>query len=86
MDFLSRINIRKKFLLSLAPAVGGLLVLSAYLLISEWSVIRDMNRLNSIIEFASYSSELIHELQKERGLSSGFLGSEGKSFRSELTS
>jgi methyl-accepting chemotaxis protein len=86
MDFLSRINIRKKFLLSLAPAVGGLLVLSAYLLISEWSVIRDMNRLNSIIEFAAYSSELIHELQKERGLSSGFLGSEGKSFRSELTS
>jgi methyl-accepting chemotaxis protein len=85
MDYLSRISIQKKFLLSLAPAAAGLFFLSFYLLVIQWNVIRDMNRLNSIIEFASYSSELIHELQKERGLSSGFAGSEGKLFRSELT-
>jgi len=36
------------------------------------------------IKFTTNSSDLIHELQKERGYGSGYLASEGKSFVSEL--
>lgn len=34
---------------------------------------------------AIYASNVVHELQKERGLSAGFIGSNGTKFQSELT-
>ncbi|MDP5237961.1 nitrate- and nitrite sensing domain-containing protein [Uliginosibacterium sp. 31-16] len=37
-----------------------------------------------ISEVAIADSALVHELQKERGLSAGFIGSKGQQFRSEL--
>lgn len=49
------------------PGLLGLLFCSVYVLVGEWSVVRDMDRMIRIIDFATHSSSLIHELQKERG-------------------
>jgi methyl-accepting chemotaxis protein len=38
------------------------------------------------VELSTYFSKLVHELQKERGFTAGFLGSDGQSFKTELTS
>lgn len=38
------------------------------------------------VELSTYFSKLIHELQKERGFTAGFLGSNGASFKTELSS
>ncbi|UPQ88868.1 nitrate- and nitrite sensing domain-containing protein [Vibrio sinaloensis] len=40
----------------------------------------------SLVELTASSSELIHEIQKERGLSSGFLGSSNGQYQPRLTS
>lgn len=40
----------------------------------------------SLVELTASSSELIHEIQKERGLSSGFLGSSEDQYQSRLAS
>jgi methyl-accepting chemotaxis protein len=41
-------------------------------------------RIEAVSEVAVATSALVHELQKERGLSAGFIGSKGEKFRSEL--
>jgi methyl-accepting chemotaxis protein len=41
--------------------------------------------LRSLLQLSTSISALVHEAQKERGLTAGFYGSAGKKFRSELT-
>ncbi len=45
---------------------------------------REGSRLAGIGEVAVAASALVHELQKERGLSAGYIGSKGEKFREQL--
>jgi len=46
--------------------------------------INNNHKLETLIELSKKLSELIHETQKERGMSAGFLGSKGKKFATML--
>jgi methyl-accepting chemotaxis protein len=46
--------------------------------------LREGNRIAAVSAVAVSSSALVHELQKERGLSAGFIGSKGEKFRDAL--
>jgi methyl-accepting chemotaxis protein len=46
--------------------------------------LREGGRIAAVSEVAVAGSALVHELQKERGLSAGFIGSQGAKFRDEL--
>ncbi|KFB68820.1 MAG: Methyl-accepting chemotaxis protein 4 [Candidatus Accumulibacter vicinus] len=75
---------RLLFMLSLP-----LLALVVYSTLTVWGAIDELRSVrlsNAAIEAAIASSRLIHEQQKERGLSGGFLASRGEQFRSELSS
>ncbi len=51
----------------------------------EKSILADeMGRVEQLSSLAVQLSALVHETQKERGMTAGFLGSEGKKFTSEL--
>ncbi len=50
----------------------------------ELSNLREGGRIAAVSEVAVAGSALVHELQKERGLSAGFIGSRGEKFRAEL--
>jgi methyl-accepting chemotaxis protein len=50
----------------------------------NYFAMQESGRIASISEVAVADSALVHELQKERGLSAGFIGSKGAKFRSEL--
>ena len=66
-----------------------LLALVVYSTLTVWGAIDELRSVrlsNAAIEAAIASSQLIHEQQKERGLSGGFLASKGEQFRSELSS
>ncbi|MCC7377226.1 MAG: nitrate- and nitrite sensing domain-containing protein [Verrucomicrobiales bacterium] len=52
----------------------------------HWSVLRQTSRLEVSAATARGLGELIHELQRERGRSAGFLGSRGTRFSAELSS
>ncbi len=55
------------------PALGMLYFSSTYVK-EKYNSLQNVKILTETIDFGKYTSQLIHELQKERGLSSGFLG------------
>ncbi|WP_338690468.1 methyl-accepting chemotaxis protein [Bradyrhizobium sp. 26S5] len=58
--------------------------LAIYDISAKWSVRTDIARIQPIAEGVGKLSRLVHELQRERGLSSAYLGSKGVQMRSEL--
>lgn len=45
---------------------------------------REMNRMEKQIQLARDAGELVHQLQRERGMSAGYFGSQGNAFGPEL--
>ena len=65
------------------PALGMLYFSSKY--VSEkYSTLQNVETLTHTIYFAKHASQLIHELQKERGLSSAYLGDDYLKFTQSL--
>lgn len=85
MNILKNMSIGNKILLIvIIPIVAYLFVsgtnmLTGYRQLSSYNAICDLSLLSNNI------SNLVHELQKERGASAGFLGSKGKKFAEKLS-
>ncbi|WP_227404340.1 methyl-accepting chemotaxis protein [Halomonas sp. FeN2] len=47
-------------------------------------LVSEMSHLQEMTVLSQYAGELVHELQRERGMSAAFLGSNGNNFRAEL--
>ncbi|WP_076858574.1 methyl-accepting chemotaxis protein [Bradyrhizobium mercantei] len=58
--------------------------IAIYDISTKWSVRSDIARMQPIAEGVGKLSRLVHELQRERGLSSAYLGSKGTQMRGEL--
>ena len=71
-------SIRGRIILAFALPLIGLVVLSAYLLVSNWRSASELASLARLVALAPKMSALVHELQKERGNSGGFLGAKGQ--------
>ncbi|MCW9067399.1 MAG: nitrate- and nitrite sensing domain-containing protein [Sulfurimonas sp.] len=78
------IEIKKKVPKFLILPLIVLLILSIYSGLDKYQEKEQLVVLKGYIVFSKLATDLIHELQKERGLSSGFLASGGKSFTDEL--
>ncbi len=84
MQFLDRLNFSKKLYALLALPVTVLVV---YSLLSLYSMLQKEKEYQDVSHLAKLSvkiSNLVHETQKERGMSAGFLGSKGKKFNNRL--
>ena len=55
--------------------------LAAYEISAKWSVRSEMERLRPVAEAVGKLSRFVHELQRERGMSSAFLSSKGTQMR-----
>ncbi len=64
--------------------VGGLSFFGARSAWEKWTVYRDYRRLEANSAVLRQIGQTVHELQKERGRSAGFLGSKGAQFGEEL--
>lgn len=84
MNILNNISIKLKIILMLVAPVLGLLYFSINNLISTNKVAHEMEAVQQLSSMAVRASSLVHELQKERGYTAGFLGSNGKKFASDL--
>ncbi|MDP2793933.1 MAG: methyl-accepting chemotaxis protein [Sulfurisoma sp.] len=78
------LRLRTKLLLMVAVPLLGMLWVSAWNTIEKALLARDMGRLQGLVAVATRVGALTHELQKERGMSAGFLGSKGANFAAEL--
>jgi len=84
MNFINNLAIKKKLLLLISLPLLGLLFFSITQNISIYKEIKEADKIEIGIRFAKAISELLHETQKERGFTAGFIGSEGEEFANEL--
>jgi len=83
MKFINNLNMRNKFALMLVFPIVGLLYFSIEKILIEYDTMQEMEKIRSLSLYAVKASSLVHELQKERGMTAGYLASRGRKF-SEL--
>ncbi|AZQ83978.1 methyl-accepting chemotaxis protein [Colwellia sp. Arc7-635] len=81
----SDISFKNKIFILLALPLLGFLWLSILTIKQNYTVNQEMENLAQLTRLSITYGELVHELQKERGTTAGFLGSKGKEFDSELS-
>lgn len=84
MNWLSNLNIKYKLGLMLLAPVLGLLYFSQLDVQRSMGLRTEQSKIFHLVEFSTRASELVHELQKERGLTAGYLASSGQNFKAEL--
>ena len=80
----SDISFKHKIIMLLALPMLGFLWLSASSLSQSVAINNEMSVLTQYTELSVEYSELVHEIQKERGMTAGFIGSNGAKFSSKL--
>ena len=80
----SHLKVRTKLVLIVIVPLLGLLYFSISNIIERAAVSREMDKLESLVGLSVKIGGLAHELQKERGMTAGFLGSNGVKFANEL--
>ncbi len=80
----SDISFKNKIFILLALPLIGFLWLSISTLKQNYLVNNEVESLSQLTKLSITYSELVHELQKERGATAGFLGSKGNKFVNEL--
>ncbi|MEQ8389963.1 MAG: methyl-accepting chemotaxis protein [Thalassospira sp.] len=80
----SSIRIGPKIVLSLVPPVAGLVILAIVIVSGRYQQMDELGKIRGLTEVAGYIGATVHELQKERGASAGFIGSGGEQFGPQL--
>ena len=84
MNFINNLAIKKKLLLLISLPLLGLLFFSINQNHTIYNKMEETRKTEIRINFATTISALLHETQKERGYTAGYLGSKGKKFKDEL--
>ena len=84
LNFLNNVRISRRVMLALSIPVIALIAFAIALLLEKRQIATDMADVESLSVLAPVMSEFIHEMQKERGVSAGFIGSKGIKFGDAL--
>ena len=84
MNFLNNLSLRIKLLLLVIPILGGLGYFTFIVATESYQVSQQMSELSETVKVSLDLGALAHEIQKERGNSSGFLSSNGQQFVESL--
>jgi methyl-accepting chemotaxis protein len=84
MSLSSRVTISVRVALACALPLVALAGLGFWMILDSRQAAREARAMAAIAEVAPSISALVHELQKERGTSAGFIGSKGQAFRDQL--
>ena len=74
------IGLRAKIFLLMALPITGLMIFTSIYLADRVAEIRGANQLKQLLLLGTHNSAVVHELQKERGATAGYLGSRGNGF------
>ena len=85
MNFLKNMSIKTKVLILAVIPLITTLIYASFFLIMDYKEYREDTYLEKDVILSTKISALVHELQKERGATAGFIGSQGKKFREELS-
>src|SRR5579863_81561 len=81
---LQKLKIRTRIAIALLIPTAGMLVISSFLLVEKWQIASNMRQLEDLVTLANHLSKFVHELQKERGMSAVYQGSQGKQMGESL--
>ena len=81
---MNKLSLRMRLAIMVAVPLLGMIWVSGWNTVEKLLQAREMTRMQGLVEVATRTGALIHELQKERGMSSGFIGSKGANFSAEL--
>jgi len=84
MTFLQNLSLKSRLIFLLAIPMALLLLFSAQMIHQMKGQIATIQRSADYTQFTMNTAELVHELQIERGLSAGYLGSMGNLFAQSL--
>ncbi|WP_293442606.1 methyl-accepting chemotaxis protein [Persephonella sp.] len=85
MNFLKNMSIKTKVLILAVVPLITTLIYASFFLIMDYKEYREDTYLEKDVILSTKISALVHELQKERGATAGFIGSQGEKFREELS-
>ncbi len=84
--FLRSFNVRTKLILLVFIPITIMVLLSLLYVKEVYQEKKEYEKITYFMQLSSKISLLIHETQKERGLTAGFIGSDGKKFAESLQS
>ncbi|MBF0614365.1 MAG: hypothetical protein G8237_01240 [Magnetococcales bacterium] len=84
MQWIHAIRLQTKFMIMLFFPLLGILGFGGMVILERQAIFQEMRTVAQLVELAIKISTTTHELQKERGMSAGFLGSKGEKFKQEL--
>lgn len=84
MKILSNLPVKYKIVLILAAPIIGLLYFSIIDVMDKSDTAAELEPVQSLAELSVKISSVLHETQKERGMTAGFLGSNGSKFAVEI--
>ncbi len=80
----ANMKIAPKLLILILIPILGMVFFAATILKDNIVTLRNMRSTQALVEVSVSAGNLIHELQKERGMSAGFIASKGEKFSEEL--
>ena len=79
-------SIRQKLILLVIVPLVGLLYLTSIKIYEKIELNKKMSMTSTLVKMSSLVSSFVHETQKERGVTAGFIGSGGEKFGDKLSS
>ncbi|WP_198304761.1 methyl-accepting chemotaxis protein [Arcobacter vandammei] len=81
---LSKLSIKQKLILIMMIPLTVVILLAAKLSLDSYLSSKNLKDLDSVVVLSTKVGALVHETQKERGMTAGFIGSKGERFKVEL--
>ena len=81
---ISNLSIKNKLMLLIVIPLVIVILLTGKLFHSSYVEVSELNDLQKVVILSTKIGALVHEVQKERGMTAGFLGSKGKKFVKDL--
>ena len=81
---LKNLSIKQKLMMIMVIPLIVVIFLSATVVYESFNKTQNLTKLEKVIIFSTKIGALVHETQKERGFTAGFLGSKGNKFQSEI--
>ncbi|WP_299179244.1 methyl-accepting chemotaxis protein [uncultured Neptuniibacter sp.] len=82
---MKNMKFKNKLILLVSLPLLAFVILVGMTIVANVKLKSETDTLERLVGFVTKSSALVHELQKERGATAGFIGSKGSKFSSELS-
>lgn len=81
---ISKLSIKQKLILIMLIPLIIVILLASKLMFDAYGISTNLKNLNHIVFLSTKIGSLVHEIQRERGMTVGFMVSNGKNFKEEL--